>query len=438
MASRSKTSPPPLALRLRQGNGHDPDVFQLHRPSMQRQHLLEIITFDTARPLTLACAGYDEMTRTFDVAAAVRSGLLELVEQDTHRVVAFPRAPDERAVGRVAIPPRKSPRTLQARVTLDFNTTAPIWNDTLQPHKSYTLRFSPSGGQAWCYYADLSRPHRASKPPVSAFSREARRSDESSSSSEYTNSSHSSELATSPASSIFSNSAVSSHDSRSSVSSSDENLSVRRDDDMIRFTVYDDAAPPTCSATFSLESAVCHGSGTPPFRLITEVTLDGSEDTDGPITVNMSDTPFDSGNLNSVNKLVRCVDVESGKMVCFPFVALCWGGPPPGPDFPHETMFVELWPGATRWRHEYELELNDASKGRIGGLESLTAGKKYRMELSDEVTKYGFKEWMHGTKRDLLRGTTQEKKERWASPPRGRPGIPIRQRNAPVVFDVVD
>ncbi|KKY27153.1 hypothetical protein UCDDS831_g00898 [Diplodia seriata] len=393
MASQDHTPEPtdaPLALKLHPGCSFSCEIFQLNLPS-NLGISIEVITFDSERTLTLACnAPIHHLSRTvpsttyhyqkLNLVAALRCGLLELVEQDTQAIVHLPPAKEEPGGGHVNIPPRENPRDRQHSMTLYYDSTAPIWKSVLQLHKTYNLRLSASGGEVWC--------HDPSSP--------------------------------------------------------DQRLPVRREPSTApAFTVYADPLPPSCTATLTVEPRVCHRSGTPPFKFVTEITLDASAASDGPVTVDMYNTPFDSGDLNdacgltnsfgglnSVSQLVRCVDVGTGEEVEFSMLYLCWDSDP-HPEFPEDRFFVELWPGRP-WRHEYTLAKE--SNTDIGGLGCLRAGNRYKVDLA--VPRLG--PWMYGTKEDLLKGTTQENLERWEPGPRGRPPIPIRQVNAPVEFDVVE
>ncbi|OJD29663.1 uncharacterized protein BKCO1_7500028 [Diplodia corticola] len=396
MASDDNPPEAPLALQLQQWCGFGSDIFQLnklHLPCWGAR--IQITTFDSERTVIFACNApvhhHSDTTPTrthhyqkLDLVGALRCGLLELVDQTTQEIVHLPpeegeSVVDEPVVGCVEIPPQENPRDGQKTIALGPDHTAPIWKAVLQPNKTYSVRFSKSGGDAWCYYPD----------------------------------------------------------------SPDRRLPVLREPGETHFTVYADPPAPTCSATLSVEPSVCHNSGSPPFKFVTTVTLDPSDAFDGPVTVDMYGTSFNSGDLNgrsrlsenygaitSVGELVRCVDVETGVEVDFPYVNLCWFDNA-HLEFPDDDFFVELWPGRP-WRHEYTVELHGRSS--IGGLEHLVAGKRYKAELNADV----FGKWMYGRKEDLLKGTRQEKEERWESGPRGRPRILLTQVNEPVEFDVVE
>ncbi|KAK0637960.1 hypothetical protein DIS24_g10313 [Lasiodiplodia hormozganensis] len=378
MASPEKASEAPLALNPTHVCGDGNGIFQLNLPSMQGIYCLEVLTYDTERSLTFACnvpislerpetASSPYLFPKLDLIDALRSGLLELVEQNTQQVVQLPPTAYSPSVGHVDIPPHPRPGHTQAIIFIVFDTTAKIWKGILHPYKKYNLRLSASGD-----------PSQGSGLPV------------------------------------------------------------RRDPGIIHFTVYNDPVPPTCSAVFSLASPVCHRSGTPQFKFITEITLDASDAAKGPVTVGLYDEPFNTDKMGCASEYIRFVDTETGEEVYFPHVRPCWGELiPTPPDFPADDFFVELWPDGKSWRHEYTLELEEQYRDSHGGLEFLKLGKKYRAELSSNL-KYGFAMWMHGRKEDLLRGTAEEKRERWAPGPRGRPAISIRQLNEPVEFDVVD
>lgn len=400
MASQEKTSEAPLALNLAQGGSFGSNIFQLNLPSMQEKNYLEITNFDTERTLTFVCSApiaykrsreyhwVEELFSKLELIDALRSGLLELVEQDTQQVVQLPPAAHPPTTGHAVIPPQSRPGRYQASLRLVVDTTAQIWKDVLQPYKTYNLRLSASGGDSCCYYASPS---------------------DESSSSEF-----------------------------SVASSRDGSLPVRRDPGIIHFTVYDDPVPPACSAVFSLTSPVCHRSGAPQFKFITEITLDASDAAKGPVTVGLYDEPFNTDKMGCASEYIRFVDTETGEDVYFPHAHPCWGEIiPTPPDFPADDFFVELWPGGRPWWHEYTLERTNEHHSNHGGLGRLEVRKKYRAELSSNL-KSGFWMWMHGRKEDLLMGTAEEKRERWAPGPRDRPAIIIRQLDEPVEFDVVD
>ncbi|KKY25676.1 hypothetical protein UCDDS831_g02019 [Diplodia seriata] len=369
-----------LSLTLLQGNTWGHDMMQLNRRTMQGLNLFKVTTLDAERTLTFACTALDATTRRVDLAAALRAGLFQLVDQDTQEPVAFPT--ESAPVGCIAIPPKENPGGHQLRVGLDIDTTANIWKDLLQPSKTYTVRFSPSGGEAWyCYDNDSSE-----KNP----------------------------------------------------------LPVGRAADVLSFTVYDDPAPPTLSAVFSVEPAVCHRSGKPPFKFVVNFFLpasssangdgdDGNNDSKTPLTIKIAGTWFDVRQLNCIDQLVHCVDAETGEEPEFDARFHCGLDPSP-PGFPADDMFVELWPGGPPWRFEYALR-DSSAPGPPGGLDDLVVGRRYSAKLSDQAVGFA---WKWGRKEELLKGTEQEKAKRWESEPRGNGIARIRQVNGPVTFDVVD
>lgn len=363
MTLNDGTAEPVLTIGLRQGNSFGNDMLQLHRPSFAGLNNVEITTFEAQRTVPLVCSGLDEKARRLDLIAALRAGLLELIEQDSQQIVRVAHAPQP--VYRIEIPPKPSPAWRQSRVGLGIDSTAPFWKDTLQPGKAYALRFSADGGEAWCFHTD---------------------------------------------------------------STGSENLPVRREPDTVTFTVHDDPAPPTFSAALSVEPGTASRSGIPPFRFVVYIASEADE----PVTVCTVHTPF-GGELNCVDQLVRCVDIETGEEVEFPAQFGCFTEDP-SPEFPEDSRFVEVWPGK-QWHFEHTLdELSDRT---LGGLECLESGRRYGVELSKSA-RSGFGIWMIGRKDELLRGTVQENKGRWQAGPSGWGSITVRQKNDRVAFDVVD
>ncbi|OJD32185.1 uncharacterized protein BKCO1_4000089 [Diplodia corticola] len=364
-------SHPLLSLTLLQGNTWGHDMMQLNRPTMQGLNLFKVTTFDTERTLTLACTALDAKTRRVDLVAALCAGLFQLVDEDTQQLVAFP--PETAPVGSIAILPKEKPGDYQLRVGLGIDTTAQIWKDLLEPSKTYAVRFSPSGGEAWC-----------------------------------------------------------SHDDE------ENRLPVRREPDVLRFTVYNDPAPPTLSAVFGVEPAVCHRSGSPPFKFVVDISLPDDSDgtssrSDTPLTIKIAGTWFDVSQLNCIDQLVHCVDADTGEKPDFDARFHCGLDASP-PGFPADDMFVELWPGGQPWRFEYTLR-DSSTPGPPGGLDDLVVGHQYSVKLSDQAVGFG---WRWGKKEELLKGTEQEKAKRWAPGPRGNGIARIKQVNGPVTFDVVD
>ncbi|KKY15255.1 hypothetical protein UCDDS831_g07715 [Diplodia seriata] len=378
------SSPDPvLSLRLRQGVSAGNDILQLHRPSFDNYNNLQITTFSSKRTVILSCCGLRSDSQ-LDIGAALHAGLLELVgDQHQHSRDQHAAAPP----GELAVPPRPSPEGAQLLAGLEIGDSA-SWKDSLEVGKTYVLRFAADDGddgrKAWCRYAD---------------------------------------------------------------DDSNDKLPVALDrSSSIRFTVWADAAPPALSAVFSVEPPVAHRSGSPPFRFVVELTCDSSSSSspasDGssndqqsrPVTVCTQRTsfganlPVSGSGLNSVEQLVHCVDVASGTEPDWPARFECFDSDPWG-AFPPADQFVELAPGAT-WRFEYTLD-------RAAGLGELVAGHRYRVEMADEA-KEGFGMWMVGSKEELLRGSLEERKERWKPGPRGRGKAGVRQVNGPVFFEVVE
>ncbi|KAH7050080.1 hypothetical protein B0J12DRAFT_600107 [Macrophomina phaseolina] len=362
MASDHDAPDPVLSLGLRQGNTVGHDTLQLNRQSFAGLNNLEITTFDPEHAVTLACSGLDEKTSRINLIPALQAGLLQLVEHATQEIVKIPSSPGP--VGRIEIAPKPSPTYRQSRVGLGIDSTDKFWKDHLQPGRTYLLRFSPDGGEAWC-----SRGSGGAK-----------------------------------------------------------RLPVRREHDTVRFTVYADPSPPLFSAVFDVQPGTAHRSGDPPFKFVVDI----ASKADGPVTVCTEGTPF-GRELNCVDQLVLCVDAETGEEVEFPAQFGCFDGDP-RPEFPGDDEFVEVRPGEP-WRFEYVLERESGSKP--GGLESFESGRRYKIELSKSAQQ-GFGTWMLGRKEELLSGTVQERKRRWAPSPRGRGRVAVVQENGPVSFDVTE
>ncbi|OJD34108.1 uncharacterized protein BKCO1_2500092 [Diplodia corticola] len=380
--------PPTLTLSLRQGVSAGADILQLHQPSLSALNNLEITTFSSTRPILLSCRGLTSTERRrLDVLAALRAGLLELSEESTNTVVDFPR--DEPVpAGQHLVPPKPSPRSAQAAAGLVLDSTAPVWREKLRAGAAYVLRFAADADddKAWCEYVvndddddDDANDEAAGRVLPVALDR----------------------------------------------------------DSAVRFAVYDDPTPPVFECIFGVEPGVAHLSGEPPFKFVAELTYKappaaGAEAP--PVTFCTERTPFGAmlpvgGGLSSVEQLVYCVDEETGEEPEWPWAFQCFDSDPWG-EFPDDDQFVEIAPGAT-WRFEYTLG------GPNEGLETLEKGSRYRVELS-KGAKSGFRRWMFGKREELLKGTVEEKVQRWKPGPRGRPSIPVEQVNEPVLFDVVD
>lgn len=382
MPSNNESSQPVLSLGFQQPYGDRDGVLQLNMPDLDGYNKLVITSLENKqkRPLILLSTGLNKEGK-LDIVASICSGLLELIEYDTQKLVIFPRVSEEPVVGNLLVKPSDtspSGRHYHTSTPMTYNSTAPVWKDTVEPGKTYVLRFASSTGKdedtdkVWCRFRDA---------PASATKK----------------------------------------------------LPVRleRDTSSLRFTVRADAPPPRFSAIFSVApTSVCHLSPSgdyypsAPFKFVAEITSDA----DQPVTVCTERNPFGRtlpiGNgLSCLDEVLYCVDVATGEEVEFPARFQCFDSDPWG-SFPEDGDFVEVMPGEA-WRWEYELDDQHDFEG----------GHRYEVQLSKRA-KNGFDMWMFGKKEDLLRGTLKEKMERWKYA-EAHGIISVVQANEPVAFDVV-
>lgn len=377
MASAATPSHHILSLRVKPHH----DVFQLNRQSTHSLSQMEIITFEKNRMVTLVCDGLVSVGRLkkLDVLDALSSGLLELVEAGKDEPILF-ESHNSKELDRKEVPPKPSTEHLQVGVGLVTDTTSERWKPVLQGGKTYELRLSKTKGEAWCYYTDEHTGPIEDVPP-------SRRHP------------------------------------------------VHREGGATQFTVYDDPPPPTLSTTLKTEPEECSLSPSgPPFKFIIEF----STDSDRPITIDRSRTPFAAEDfpgidLNSVEDLIYCEDIETGDEVDWPSTHACFDGDP-HPSFPKDEEFVELLPGKS-WRFEHILEAGTVG---VGGLECLEAGRTYKARVSHGY-RSGFDRWLFGRKDDLLKGTLEEKKKRWdeSSDHLRKGAITFRKDNQHVIFKAV-
>lgn len=382
MSSNNESSQPVLSLGFQQPHGDRTGVLQLSIPDLDWYNKLIITSLENKqkRPLTLLSTGLNKEGE-LDIAASLCSGLLELIDYDTQELVIFPRGSEEHVVGSLLVKPSDtspSGRHYHTSTPMTYNSTAPVWKDTVEPGRTYILRFASSvvkgeeTDKVWCRFRDA---------PTSATKK----------------------------------------------------LPVRleRDTSSLRFTVRAEPPPPRFSAVFSVApTSVCHLSPSgdyypsAPFKFVAKITSDA----DQPVTVCTERNPFGRtlpiGNgLSCLDEVLHCVNVATGEEVEFPASSMCFDSDPWG-TFPEDRDFVEVRPGEA-WRWEYELD----------DQHDFEAGHKYEVQLSDWA-KDGFSMWMFGRREDLLRGTLEEKMEKWKyASLHGR--ILMVQVNEPVTFDVV-
>ncbi|KAF9629004.1 hypothetical protein BFW01_g10207 [Lasiodiplodia theobromae] len=379
MSSNNESSQPILSLRFEQPYGDRDGVLQLNLPDLDGYNDLIITSLENKqkRPVTLLSPGLNKEGK-LDIVASLCSGLLELIEHDTKKLIIFPRGPEEPVVGNLLVKPSDASPRSRHYTGMTYNSTAAIWKGTVQAGKSYVLRFaSPEANnddtdKVWCRFRDA---------PASATKR----------------------------------------------------LPVRleRATSSLRFTVRADLPPPRFSAVFSVApTPVCHispsGDNYPsaPFKFVAEITSDA----DQPVTVCTERNPFGRtlpfGNrLSCLDQVLHCIDVATDEEMEFPACFQCFDSDPWG-SFPEDGDFVEVRPGGV-WRWEYELD----------DQHDFESGHRYEVQLSNRA-KNGFDMWMFGKKEDLLRGTLKEKMERWKYT-KAHGTISAVQANEPVTFDVV-
>ncbi|KAB2571207.1 hypothetical protein DBV05_g10137 [Lasiodiplodia theobromae] len=371
-----------LSVRLRSKTRHCRDDFQLSYPNFEGYCA---IVLETTRPIVLFCRGLSEQGH-LDVANALGTGLLELVDQAAQTVVTFPRVELPAVRQRDIVPSRYSYATLN----LDLDSSAQVWKYMLEAGKTYVLRLGPAAfdeNVLWCRYRD------------------------------------SDDAADSPV----------------------QKLPLRPQQNMtVKFTVYDEPPPPTFTAVFSVEPTVCrvppsdgsdHFIDSNPLAYAFKFVVDITSNAPAPITVCIQQNVFGStlpfGGLSCLGDFAHCVDAESGEEVDFAFGCMCFDSDP-WPEWPDDKDFVEIPPaGGAAVRFVQRLGEEDQRY-------TLECGRRYRAQLGSEA-KEGFWQWTYGTKEQVLRGTVEERKARWdeANPRDHRP-IRVQQANEPVEFDVLD
>jgi hypothetical protein len=283
MPSSSNTGKPLLSLSLRQGQTEDCYAFQLNRES-SGLNSLEIITLETLRPVALVCSGLDGSSQKLHLLDALQSSFLELVEEGTEDVIRFESAEPRPIIPRT-IPPKPSPQQWPDRVRILLDSTNPIWKETLTPSKTYTLRFSPTSGEAYAYYTDIpSTDLPSQRLPI-----------------------------------------------------------ARCPIPTISLRAHNFPAPPLLFANLSIPET-CHLSGTPPFV----ITLTFSTNSRETLTFDKSRTPLSSFifDFHGIEDLIDCIDTSTGKQVDWPAAFGCFDFDP-RPKFPADSDFVQLGPGQT-------------------------------------------------------------------------------------------
>jgi hypothetical protein len=383
MASSERADDRPvLSLSIYQSEDRDKE-FQLNRQSFTGFTLIEVTTFETERTVTFVCSSLVvRKYRHINLLEALKSGLFELVEAGKEDVIKIPST-EPCPIGRMEVPPKPSPQHGQISAGMQTDSRDEVWKEILQAGKTYELRLSKSGGEAWAYYTDDEHSETSLEAIPEA-----------------------------------------------------QKLPVARDtSNTVRFTVYDYPAAPNLFAKLIL-SEECHVSGTPPFTLVIEL----STDSDKTITIDKSHTPLTSFglDLHSVEELIECKDTETGDEVDWPASFGCFDEDP-RPKFPDDDDFVEVGPNQV-WRFEHTINNADNGDGTVsglGGLEELVAGRTYKAQVA---TKYitGFSRWMFGKKEDLLKGDLEEKQQRWIKDDTKTGYLEVDVRGEPVVFKAVD
>jgi hypothetical protein len=182
-----------------------------------------------------------------------------------------------------------------------------------------------------------------------------------------------------------------------------ERLSVHLDDKSITYTVLDNSTTPILvSVSVKPTDEVCHLSGESPFGFKLEVTSLCNDI----ITICLDKTPLKE--LNGLEDIVKVED-EEGQRVDWDWGIGCWEDTN---TFPSDFMFEEFKPNVP---YEKMFWLSKLRKNGNGGeLGDLEADKKYTGKVSKTLLRsFGLKT-QRGSKKELLAGSEQEKKERWA------------------------
>jgi hypothetical protein len=365
-----------LSLRLEEGQLETDPKFQLNRHRSTNLGLLVVTTFETERSVTLVCNNLcvDGRTRKLDFLAALKSGLVELVESGKDDVIKLPPSTTQQ-LGQLNIPPKPSPQHAQVLVGVRTDTTHAEWKSILQPGHTYGLRFSKSKDEVWAYYTDNF------KSPDDV--------------------------------------------------PSDQRLTVGREDGTIFFPVHDDPAPPTLFAKLEIPQE-CHLSGPTPFTFVIEYSTDSKE----PITIDKSRSPLSvfEGDLKTVEQLIDCRNIDTGEEVGWTAFFGC-GDSDPHPSFPADDDFVEILPDKP-WRFECTLENLDYEYDTVRSMLGLEADQKYRAQVAGGALS-AFSRWQYGWKEELLRGTDEDKKRRWDIDTGEQGSLSVERIGEPMEFKVL-
>ncbi|KAL1611977.1 hypothetical protein SLS60_000200 [Paraconiothyrium brasiliense] len=202
-----------------------------------------------------------------------------------------------------------------------------------------------------------------------------------------------------------------------------ERLPIRLGKQPFTYTLLDDATKPLhLSVSVKPTDKTCYMSGDPQFGLKLEVTSQHDE----VITMCLDKTPLKE--LHGLEEIVEVVD-EEGQQVDWGYGIGCWDGDSPE-RFPADDMFEELKPGVP-YEETFWLTKVD-EKGHGGELTDLESGKKYTGEVSKTLLNT-LGNYQVGTKEQLLAGSEQEKKDRWA----GRRGLVFLDVSDPFAFETV-
>ncbi|USP73188.1 hypothetical protein yc1106_00462 [Curvularia clavata] len=151
-----------------------------------------------------------------------------------------------------------------------------------------------------------------------------------------------------------------------------------------------------------------HLTGTVPFKFIIEYTTDSRV----PLVINKLRSPLSvfSEDLKSLDSLIDCQDINTGKKVPWSGVFGCWDSDP-HPEFLDHDDFVEI-SADKPWRSECTLENQENEVEYVRSMEGLEAGHMYKAKVTERAL-VAFNRWQYGKKADLLTRTKEEKMRRW-------------------------
>lgn len=118
---------------------------QLNSKAFSGKMDLKIQMHERSKPVTLVLDGYREEEKSFDIAIALRRGLLDLIDLETNSPISI--SPSDEAAGSLALPPA-SPNIFYG---LSIDSFDSFWNILIPGHR-YEMRWSVDSGQCWCYY----------------------------------------------------------------------------------------------------------------------------------------------------------------------------------------------------------------------------------------------------------------------------------------------